>query len=276
MANNFTLFVNSSDSFSDCWSPYFTLLCKYWPRFEGPILLNTELSTFEFPGISIASTRVQCGNSMRLSWSECLLAGLGQVETPLVLYMQEDYFLEAPVMHAAVEQAAKYMLDHPEVAHIGLTKYGSCGPFSDATVSWMKIIGSAANYRISTQAGLWRVESLLSYVVPSESGWMFEIFGTIRSWYRNDLFFVFSDVSNPVNSPIAYPHTGIIKGRWNSEVFQLFLNNSITVDFTVRGVYRDPGSFVRRFRLARSLLYKPLHSIYYLGLYLFCKLRFRQ
>lgn len=252
----FTLLVNSCDAFDDCWAPFFTLLRKYWPGELPPILLNTEHKDYSLPGVPLTATQVQAGVSERLTWSQCLDAALAQIETPLVLYMQEDYFIERPVDIEAVTRAAQLMLERPEIQHIGLTHFGSGGPFTQWEELGLSQIRRGASYRISTQAGLWRTPTLRSYILPWESGWMFELFGTVRSWRRNELFLTV-DRDTAERPPIAYQHTGIVKGQWSDFVPPLFEREGIAMDFSRRGFYLSPPPLVRRMKLARSIANKP-------------------
>ena len=48
----FTVLVNSSDGFEDCWDPFFKLFDKYWPNCNAPIILNTEKKTYKSTGTS--------------------------------------------------------------------------------------------------------------------------------------------------------------------------------------------------------------------------------
>ena len=95
--NDISILVNTSDSFEDCWNPFFQLFTTYWSDCDWPIVLNTETKSYSYPGLNIRCARVAEGESRRLSWSECLMRCLDGIDTPYLLYLQEDYFLEGPV-----------------------------------------------------------------------------------------------------------------------------------------------------------------------------------
>lgn len=185
---HYTVLVNSCDAFEDCWHPFFKLFAKYWPDCDAKIRLNTETKNWSYELVQVQSTRVQHDAEERLPWSECLIRALDQVQTPLVLYLQEDYFIHRPVRSDLIRKAVKHMIDRPEVKHVGLTKHGSHGPYLKTDHDWLDLIRRDARYRISTQAGLWRVDALRSYLRPEENGWMFEIFGSWRAARRNETF----------------------------------------------------------------------------------------
>jgi hypothetical protein len=236
--------------------PFFTLLKRYWPELETPILLNTEKKIWHFDGFDIKCTQAQIGHENRLTWSECLLEALSQVETDLVLYVQEDYFIEKQVNHESILSFVELMLGNQEIKHIGLTHFGSSPPFQAYEDDRLWKISRNARYRLSTQAGLWRKEALKSYVLPWESGWMFEILGSIRATRRNELFLTIKrDAGKPL---VVYQHTGIIKGQWSRFVEPLFVHENIQVDLTKRGFYDNfESSFLRRIKLLLKISSNP-------------------
>lgn len=259
LVNAFTLVVNSCDRFEDCWFPFFRLLQTHWPDLSESILLITQRKSYEHPGMAVQAARVgDNAEEMEPTWSTCLLRALEMVETPLVLYVQEDYFLNRPVDGRTVKEFASMMLSDANVKHIGLTHFGSQGPFADTEDPRLKEIGSRARYRIATQAGLWRTETLRSYLRPEENGWMFEIYGTRRAWRRSERFLtVDPDAFGPGGHPVfSYTHTGIIKGKWHPAMPELFASHGIDVDFAKRGFYHPKPPLLEKLvtltRLARS------------------------
>lgn len=258
MDQRFTLLVNSSDGFTDCWGPFFQLLERYWPECQAAILLNTEKKDYHHPTLPVTATQVQQGIDRRLTWSECLIRALDQVKTPLVLYFQEDYFIRRAVLDGKVQAAVDYMLAHAEVKHVALTGIGSQPPFEryDADARFQKI-RRRARYRVSTQAALWRVETLKSLLVPEENGWMFEIYGTWRSRKRDELFLCM-DFSEASGGPaIQYLHTGIVKGQWLPEIQADFEANGIQVDYARRGFYQQKSPWRRKIETGKRLLERP-------------------
>lgn len=254
-----TILVNSSDGFADCWGPFFKLFMLYWPNCNVKVLLNTETTDWSFPGLDLYCTQVGVGVG-KLTWSECLIKALDQVDTPLVLYLQEDYFLERPVDVRLVHEWADMMEADAKVKHIGFTHFGSGGPFHPTSDPRLWRIDQNARYRISTQAGLWRTETLRSYLKPEENGWMFEIYGTRRASKRSDCFLTANrDIYCSDKTPIfQYVHTGIIKGRWHPGMPQLFARHGIAVDFEKRGFYKEPHWLIRKAGTLKKLASNPV------------------
>ena len=256
-----SILVNSSDHFDDCWEPFFQLFSIYWPTCDLPIFLNTETKDWAYPGLQIKCSQVQLRSaaSGRLTWSECLLAGLDQLNTPLVLYLQEDYFIERAVNSELIYELSQVMMANSEIRHIGLTHFGSQGPFESTGDLRLWKISQYSRYRVSTQAGLWRVASLKSYLRPHENGWMFEIFGTRRAQRRSECFLTLNrDASGPAPEPaIQYMHTGVLKGKWNPGIPALFARHRISIDYGKRGMYRPRSRLQTRMETAARLITNP-------------------
>jgi hypothetical protein len=261
MNKNLTILVNTSDGFEDCWIPFFTLFKKYWPQCDAKILLNTELKDFSFPGLDIQTTRVNDNISKKLTWSECLIKALNMVDTPFVLYLQEDYFIERAVNNKTINEFVDLMFHQKEIKYIGLTNNGNCPPFLNFEQDpRLKIVSRNSKYRISTQAALWDKETLLSYLIPDENGWMFEIFATKRAKKRDDLFLTINRdlFKDDCNSIIFYQLTGIVKGKWIKTMPKLFKKEGIDIDFTIRGFYKELNWLNRKLETIRMLTRKPM------------------
>lgn len=261
MSENYSILVNSSDGFEDCWSPFFTLFKKFWPQCNADIYLNTETKIWQDANLNIQCTAVQGDEQRRLTWSECLIGALDQIKTPLVLYFQEDYFIHRPVQTEIITSAVEYMITHPEVKHIALTRHGSVGPYEPYPQKGFQQIRQKAKYRISTQAALWRVETLKSYLRAEENGWMFEIFGTWRAKKNEECFLCANFDSQDGGPAIEYLHTGIVKGKWLAEMPAIFTINGIEIDFSKRGFYKPKSKFLHKFDVAKKLLEQPAYLI---------------
>lgn len=239
--NFFSIIINTTDSYEDCWIPFFTLFRKYWPEYRGKIYLNTESKFFSFPDLNIVPVR----NSQYMAeetptWSNCLQKALNIMEEKVILYMQEDYFIKSKVNYGVIEELSGMMI-HNEIDCIHLTDQNSEGPFSMSNFEDLWLIDRFAPYRVSCQAALWNRSVLIQYLRKHESPWQFEKFGTKRSQILNHNFYsVNRNVYKlNINEIIPYVFTGIIRGYWIDEVVHIFNNNGIYVDYNIRGFLRD-------------------------------------
>lgn len=267
MNKYYSILVNSSDNFEDCWNPFFKLYKKYWNPSDVEVILNTEFkSGYTYQDLPIRCTMANAETKdRRLTWSECLINALQQVPTDLVIYLQEDYFIEQPVDNELINELIAMMQANQRIKYIGLTHFGNYGPFKHWPADHRLVEVLNTKYRISTQAGIWRKETLASYLKPEENGWMFEIFGTQRAKRRNDLFLTLNrEIYNEQNPTILYTHTGIIKGKWHKKMPALFRNHEIDIDFEKRGIYKEKPWLLRKFETGLKLIKDPI--LFYKGM----------
>lgn len=233
---NYGVLVNTCDPFSDCWGPYFKLHKKFWPDCSGKLYLNTEAKNYSYDGLDITSLQVSEGYSRRLTWSECLLKALDKIEEDYVLYMQEDYFLKDYVKNEEIESLLNIIDENNEIDCIHLTdqavKTGNSSSFSGL----VEVI-HPQRYYVSCQAGIWRKSSLKKLILTHESAWEFEEFGSKRAHLLRQKFYAVNPKTVKINQYeiIPYIFTGIIQGRWKYEVVNLFDNNNIQIDYSIRG-----------------------------------------
>lgn len=242
---NLTVLVNSTDTFNDCWPPFFHLFKQYWPSCPCDVVLNTETREYSDPELRLECSRVQAGdpvNSPRLPWSDCLIRCLNAVRTPFVLYLQEDYFLSGPVDQTFVAQCIDVMVEH-NVPHIRLMEVDDRARYRESNLHpllWQ--IDQRANYRVSLQAGLWNVAALKNLLRPGESAWTFERRGSVRAISRPDVFLCQSldHFNHRGRYPLPYRPTGIVRGKWYAPaVVELFAAHGISVDYAKRGFHAE-------------------------------------
>ena len=243
------MLVNSTDSYEDCWAPFFTLFAKFWPSCAFPILLNTEAKELSWPGLSLRASRVARGLPRPPPWGECLLRCLDLVDGEIVLYLQEDYFLSAPVDVARIETLARRMLDEGH-GHISLTNFSKEQPWRPLPGDpLLCAVDQRASFRINLQAGLWNKRVLRQHVRRHENPWQFEVWGTARAHRVRESFLCVNPDALARGEVAVFPYfpTGIVEGRWQREaVLPLFQQHGLEVDFSRRGFHDREAPKVQR------------------------------
>ncbi len=234
-----TIFVNTSDSFEDCWQPFFTLFSLYWPNCPYPIVLNTETKDFSFNGLTISSTKVAKNESKKLGWSDCLAHALDSIHTPYILYLQEDYFLESAVREDVLNDLL-VLMQQGAADVIRLSEAVDAGPWhaTDSKLIWT--VDQKAKWRFSLQAALWRKDLLRAQIRLHESPWQLESYGGGRLRRAKDkICCVNRDLlSGKGKEVFPYTPTGIIAGKWVGEiVVSLFEAHGIAINFAKRGFH---------------------------------------
>lgn len=238
-ANDLTIFVNTSDNFDDCWGPFFRLFNLYWPDCPFPIVLNTETKDYQYKSLDITCSKVSAGDATRIGWSECLLRALDKIQTPYILYLQEDYFLESPVK----EDRILDLLNELRAGVAGAIRFSGSngiGPFHPTKSSLILEVDKSAKWRLSLQAGLWKKSVLASLVRKHETPWQLESYGSIRTRWLKDKICCVNSVNNTSfdNEIFPYTPTGVVAGRWVREVVEpLFKKHEIDINFSIRGFH---------------------------------------
>lgn len=236
--------VNSTDTFEDCWDPFFTLFARYWPTWDGRVLLNTEHKSYAHPGVDVHPVRNggRDRDGVQIPWAQCLLRCLDQVRTPYLLYLQEDYFLEAPVLDGKLDELVALM-DARGLGCVRVLETANAGPWrpTDHPLLWR--VDPSSTYLLSMTAGLWRTDFLRSCIRRHENPWQFELLGTRRLRRRGvAIHCVNRDLHGPDSAQpiLCYQPTGIKQGRWIAEiVVGLFAREGIEMDFARRGFHEE-------------------------------------
>jgi hypothetical protein len=123
-----TILVQSTDSFSDCWVPFFSLLKRFWPDCRHKIFLNTESKSFSFPGLDIQSTQIiDRFDGKWPTWSETLQACLDMVSSEIILFFIDDLFISRRVETMALQHYMRLMSEKG-YSNITLTEHGHKRP----------------------------------------------------------------------------------------------------------------------------------------------------
>lgn len=243
MKNTYTILVNTCDKFDDCWLPFFKLFKKYWPDCKADIYLNTEYKEYEYKDLNIISTKV-CAvkqDAHKITWSECLIRALDSIDSEVVLYMQEDYFLKDKVKNEIVEKYVHLMNEDKTIDCIHLTDQAVVSESTESKYKGLFPIMPNQRYFISCQAALWKKETLISYLRSYESAWQFEEFGSKRGRFLSNNFYSVDkrEIQLDKSEIIPYLFTGIIQGRWYEKVVPLFQKHKIEIDYSNRGFVQE-------------------------------------
>jgi hypothetical protein len=237
MKNEYSVLINTTDSFEDCWEPFFVLFKKFWPEYQGKIYLNTETKEYKFDKLNIICIK---NNLLNKPWSECLNYALKFIDEENIIYLQEDYFFNNTVNNSLLNSYFNiFLVNNFNCLH--LTDQCTLGPFEkDTGIQGVWEICKGASYRLSTQAAFWKKDVLRSLIRNWETGWQFEKFGTYRSNLLIEKIMCVNQNSivKSESELLPYVFTGIIKGKWKPEVLKLFNENDIILDLNIRGFHQ--------------------------------------
>lgn len=240
------ILVNTCDKFRDCWDPFFVL----WRKFglsdnDCRVYINTERADYSYPGINITPLRVchfgKWEGPKPPTWSWCLHKALEEIEEEYILYMQEDYFLDAPMDAERIRRYVEQMQQDSGIDCIHLT-HCSFGTISESPKEGLHRGNRRDWYYTNCQAAIWRKSCLLELIRDYEDAWQFERWASKRAALLGKAFYM-ADFEED-NPPVPYLITGVIQGKWYEPVVELFAQHGIPMDFSKRGFYE--GRFGKR------------------------------
>lgn len=147
---------------------------------------ETEIMSHNFTFTSLGKFEDYPANR----WSNAAIKYLSSINDELVAIFLEDYWLIRPVNFRALKVAEFFTESTPDAGRFCLTadRMYTRGVRDVAYANEIDIILAEKNaeYNLSLQASIWRRSALLELLVPDETPWEFELYGTerlnISSW----------------------------------------------------------------------------------------------
>jgi|TARA_B110000914_G_C15520224_1_gene476372 hypothetical protein len=247
MKNKASILISSTDSYNDCWEPFFNLFEKNFSDISNyNIYLISDTKTYE--GHDFVKNITVSKNGRILSWSDRMLKALDQIDSEVIFLLFDDYFLMSMLNNNKFIEFENLMYENKNIANLRLVHKTNSFPSSFNNLYQLKNISS---YKNSLQPGFWRKQDLINLIQKGESPWQFELLGTIRAFFYPKLFLV---VSNQLSGKIydTMHYGAIIKGNWISSEYEkikkltglsLKSNRNITV------ILPNKNNFLRKLKL---------------------------
>ena len=233
MNNDCTVLVTSCDAYRDVEAPFLQLFRKYWPDCPFELVLVTETSPNNGSAVSdngeaVSSPLVRkelrgphsfdrtIFTGKGKTWSQMLVAALDQIETPYVIMLMNDYFLESSV------DTENILRRLDEAKEKGALNYRLCPDPPRAVKN--------TAYSVSCKAGIWNRQFLRALAAKTKSAWEFERYGS----------FMFDESDQRpllVTEKLEFPFQDVVhKGYWEPWGVELLKREGIAYDFSVRGL----------------------------------------
>lgn len=233
----FPLFISSADCYADLWPTFFQLFTQYWPEYDGPIYLNTQEKQFEYPGLNIVCTQV----GTLEHFGETFIAGLRKVDSPHLMLLMIDYFFMGKIDNSTITNYFK-AFQNLNLSTLCLMQgdYRSQTPLSELDLDLLDV---PTQHLFSFQIAFWKKAALQQMVLPHESPWLAEWYGTARANLMN------LRVAVPRNNtPIPYlPEGALHKGKWVEPMVQFLNSSGYQIDYSKRGYFSEkPATLPQR------------------------------
>ena len=248
-ADRVIIVVSSCDAFFDAWLPFARFFETFWTDCPFELVLLTNQLTVRAPRIRHIAVGEDQG------WSSNLLAALEGIPHSHILYLQEDYFLEAPVRTEQLAEDIAYVLDSG--ADSLCFRARSELDLGTARLNErFGVVPLASDGRTRCQVTLWKRSALQSILRPGETAWDFEARGSARTQQMTNLSYLRRD-----NTPISYLMSAISRGLWMPEALALCDEYSVRIDPCFRPVFsRVPWRRRLRRALGRRRLQRALRQ----------------
>ena len=242
-----TLFVPSCDAYSDLWTPFFTLLQRHWADCPFPVVLGANKQEFSQFGVRTLNS----GDEK--NWSTQVRRQLGELDTPYVLMMLDDFFLRSTVKTADVLECLNFVQKrNGNMIRLLPRPAPPVGNLNGSVPDFVREIPVGMPYRCSTQGAIWKRETLLTLLRGGESIWEFEMEGTGRSEHYPSGFY------GATRSVLTYDHHVVQRGKWFKPEAKRFGAMNIGCDFARRGIMSDKEMLSWRLGKVRGAVGKLL------------------
>lgn len=220
------ILISSCDEYADLWDPFFELFHTYWPDCPFPVFLNSITVPYQASSVQ----QILVGN--RLGWGDGLIKGLHilQQKSPskFTLLLLDDYLLNAPVDTQRISDCLK-VLKELNGHYLRLVPK----PKPDTILEEHPGIGTIKKnspYRLSLQASIWRTETLLAILRPTETPWDMEVLGSQRSRKYGGFYCSYRPVIRYLN--------GVDRGKWTMESHDFLVSKGVMFNES-RGTIED-------------------------------------
>lgn len=232
MRNTISLMMSTCDDYKPLWNGFFKAFYSnvHWDK---PSFM-TGSGIFDFENQSIIGIDPKYS---KLDFSSRLLIALKNVNTDLVLFMLDDFYLLSSVDRSLFNDAIK-IFDNKSVGcvilHDELSHKSYCEKDYNENYAILK---KEAPFRATTQAAIWRVSFLRSLLRRGESPWQFEYLASFRSRRKNKLVLYRKD---NLRLFFNYPYGGVFgDGKIREEFLSLVSDNNDLLTFKNNYVKRQ-------------------------------------
>lgn len=234
--------VSSCDSYSDLWEPFFKILSAEWEEVNNyKIVLNTESKEFAYENLKIICYRMFEGK--RTAWGKRLIETLKRMDCKYVIFLLDDFFITEKVDQKQIDKCIEYLEEDDNIAYFSFVPVDDVNDIPSDKYPGFELRSPHGNWRLNTQAAVWRRDKLIEYVRPHESAWDWEIFGSERSQRYTEEFYVQQKECKRVFQYDNKWGGAIHRGKWTPSGVELCRKYNININFEERGYEIEPPPY---------------------------------
>lgn len=224
-ASSVAIVVSSCDAFFDCWRPFAFFFRKFWGDCPFPVYLVVNELEVRSAGIRPIPVGPDRG------WASNMQRALNEIDAPSLLYLQEDYFLTAPVKREQLAGDITYAFEHDAAA---FCFYGrtELEPGFRHLNDRFGVVPGDSDGRTRCQATLWKRDVFAAALRAGETAWNMEARGSART--RDVLALSYSEQGN---GPIPYLMSAVSRGLWMPDAVALCQEHHVRIRPAFRPEY---------------------------------------
>ena len=249
MTQTTSVLVCGYDEYASLWPTFKHSFDKYWDDCPWTVYFITNHFNGP-PGFQTIHT------GKEINWADKVLTALSRVDSEIIFWMMEDFWLTGPVQTLLLKRYSKLMQKNKNIAQIRLLcpfdKEGRIIPEKElidqtpfeGTLWYFKI---DAEYRATVSATMWRKEKLLKYLRDGMNPWLFEQQASVLSGQApeelylctiNPFTFPLCHLTNPY-SKVECRDDVVTKGKWRKAAYEYTRKEGLLVNFR----YHPDGTF---------------------------------
>lgn len=239
--NRCTILVNSCDAYADVWPLFCAAFQEHWANCPYPLLINTESIEFSDPNIN-ARTHVIHNSAQRSPWGRRLLSTLEDLTTEYVIMLFDDFVLEDRVDEECISTCINRMNADPGIAVFYLSNIsGELG--KPSVYDGFDELPRVISYRLNSAPAVWRRQDLIKLTRSDDDPWIWELFGTSRTFLHPGKFFCAQPLRETTYRYNYEMGGAIYRGKWVSHVAGPLIDRyGLGIDMSVRGVVAEVGA----------------------------------
>ena len=162
-----------------------------------------------------------------------------------MLYLQEDYFLNAPIRAEQLANDFVYAFEN-RVDALCFRARGELEKDFQPLNQRFGLVPENSDGRTRCQATLWKHAALLSVLREGETAWEMEARGSERTHGMKILSYQARE-----NTPLPYLMSAIVRGLWTPEALAMCAEAGMEISPRLRGE-QSPNEWLQRFRRAQT------------------------
>lgn len=232
-----SVLINTCDKYEDAWYPFFELVKKYWSNCTYKFYLNTEKKEYNHNDIELTVlNQLGDANISSIRWGERLKSSLNYIDTPFVILLLEDFFLQDFVDFLELENCIKMMEQDENLVAIYFKRIkGFTESYSENSNYF--IMNENKKYKVNLQAGIWRKSELQKLIYRDDSPWSIEENGQNRIENTKMKFLCSKKGTHSSCKDCVFPYLtdrklgyGIWRGKWMWKNNKLLNRNGIKLN----------------------------------------------